>query len=270
MATFDDQQRLLTVAEAAEYLNVSKVTIRRWTNNGTLSCLRIGARKERRFVESELRKLISDPEADFDRALTTDEIGGAHHCVVCDDAEHEWDAIAHAMKSHLAERSQIVFIGDAERQEHLAVVMADQGMNLQSLAASGALRVFSVAESYLLTGSFSAARSIAFVESTILDAFAKGFNRVLFVGYVDWVFRGDSTDEGSLVKEVMAYESKLTVMLERYPTVTVLCPYVLARIDSKTIVDAFLVHPKLQFQSRVIDGLDSGRRGESPLSVAAG
>ena len=31
----------------------------------------------------------------------------------------------------------------------------------------------------------------------------------------------------------------------------------LSRIDSKTIVDAFLLHPTLQFQSHVIDGLYS-------------
>lgn len=133
-------------------------------------------------------------------------------------------------------------------------------MNPETLHRSQTLRVLSVEESYLLTGSFSADRAIAFVESTILDAVANGFERVLFVGYVDWVFRGDSTDEEPLLKEVMEYEMKLNGMLEKYPNVTVLCPYVLTKVDAKTIVDALLVHPKLQFRSQVIDGLYSGNR----------
>ena len=268
MTTLPDKEPLLTVSQAAEYLNVSKMTIRRWTNDGSLPCLRVGARNERRFVESELRKLISGPEADFDQALATKEIGGAHHCVVCEDTEHEWDAIADAIISYLAERSQVVFVGDTERKEHLSVVLTDKGVDSKTLTSAGVLRLLSVEESYLLTGTFSADRAIAFVESTILDAFAKGFKRALFVGYVDWVFRGDSTDEESLIKEVMEYEIKLNGMLERYPNVTILCPYVLTRIDAKTIVDALLVHPKLQFRSQIIDGLYSGNSGENSVSIA--
>ena len=45
---------LLNIKQAAALLNVSEVSLRRWTNAGTLPCLRIGARHERRFRRSDL------------------------------------------------------------------------------------------------------------------------------------------------------------------------------------------------------------------------
>lgn len=258
MVMLDEREVLLTVSEAAEYLNVSKVTIRRWTNNGTLACVRVGVRKERRFVESELRKLISEPAADADRASTTKEItGGTHCCLVCDDPQDEWEAIADAIVVHLSASSQVVFIGDAERKARLAIVLNERRMNLETLTSSGALRLITVEDSYLLSGEFSADRAVAFAESVILETYAAGFNRLLFIGCVDWALAGQPTDQAVLIKEVMEYEKGLNSMLEKYPTTTVLCPYVLSQVDSKTIVDAFLVHPKLLFRSQIMDGLQS-------------
>ena len=49
-----DQNRLLDIKEAAQFLNVSETSLRRWTNSGRLVCLRIGRRRERRFRQSDL------------------------------------------------------------------------------------------------------------------------------------------------------------------------------------------------------------------------
>lgn len=258
MATLEGREGLLTISEAAEYLNVSKVTIRRWTNSGTLACVRVGVRKERRFLESELRKLISEPEVGVDRAATTKRIGGTHCCIVCDDPQHEWEAIGDAIVDHLSGLSQVVFIGDAERKDHLAVVLIERGMDPVALISSGALRLLAVEDSYLLSGEFSADRAMAFAESIILDSYASGFDRLLFIGCVDWALTGDATDQPALIEEVMAYERRLNSILEKYPTTTILCPYVLSQVDSKTIVDAFWVHPKLLIRSEMKDGLYSG------------
>ena len=49
-----DTERLLDIKEAAEFLNVSETSLRRWTNSGRLACLRIGRRRERRFRHADL------------------------------------------------------------------------------------------------------------------------------------------------------------------------------------------------------------------------
>src|ERR1700681_205398 len=45
---------LLDIGEAARFLNVSETSLRRWTNAGTLPCLRVGQRHERRFRRDDL------------------------------------------------------------------------------------------------------------------------------------------------------------------------------------------------------------------------
>ncbi len=56
-------ERLLNIKEAAEYLNVSEMTIRRWTNSGRLNCYRVGGRRERRFRIQDLTDFLEADHA---------------------------------------------------------------------------------------------------------------------------------------------------------------------------------------------------------------
>jgi transcriptional repressor of dcmA and dcmR len=60
-------EKLLNVRQAAALLNVSQMTVRRWTNTGLLPCFRIGKKRERRFSEPDLHAFIAgrsdDPSA---------------------------------------------------------------------------------------------------------------------------------------------------------------------------------------------------------------
>jgi excisionase family DNA binding protein len=49
---------LITIDEAAEMLGLSKVTLRRWTRDGRLPCIRVGPRGDRRFRPSELESYV--------------------------------------------------------------------------------------------------------------------------------------------------------------------------------------------------------------------
>jgi excisionase family DNA binding protein len=49
---------LLTLDEAAAYLGVAKITLRRWTRDGHLVCVRIGKRGDRRFRRQDLDAYI--------------------------------------------------------------------------------------------------------------------------------------------------------------------------------------------------------------------
>jgi len=54
---------LLDIDEAAQFLNVSETSLRRWTNAGALPCLRIGRRRERRFRRGDLLAFMEQPRA---------------------------------------------------------------------------------------------------------------------------------------------------------------------------------------------------------------
>jgi transcriptional repressor of dcmA and dcmR len=53
MAT-DREDDLLDIKQAAQFLNVSETSLRRWTNAGRLACLRVGRKRERRFRRADL------------------------------------------------------------------------------------------------------------------------------------------------------------------------------------------------------------------------
>ena len=55
-------ERLLDIKDAAAFLNVSEMTIRRWTNSGKLKCYRVGGKRERRFHKSNLEELLHDSQ----------------------------------------------------------------------------------------------------------------------------------------------------------------------------------------------------------------
>ena len=47
-------ETLLNIKQAAKILNVSEISLRRWSNSGKLPCLRVGVRRERRFRAVDL------------------------------------------------------------------------------------------------------------------------------------------------------------------------------------------------------------------------
>jgi excisionase family DNA binding protein len=54
----NDPNALLTIAEAAELLNVHVNTVRRWSNKGILETYRIGPRRDRRLRQRDVNKLL--------------------------------------------------------------------------------------------------------------------------------------------------------------------------------------------------------------------
>ena len=67
--TMSDSEPLLDIEQAARFLNVSETSLRRWTNDGRLACLRVGRRRERRFRRSDLLAFMENEPAG--RSLTT-------------------------------------------------------------------------------------------------------------------------------------------------------------------------------------------------------
>ena len=63
------RSELLNIKQAAQFLNVSEISLRRWTDAGKLSCLRIGGRRERRFRHQDLLDFL-EKQASPNNAMT--------------------------------------------------------------------------------------------------------------------------------------------------------------------------------------------------------
>ncbi len=58
-----DLPDLLDIKQAAQLLQVSETSLRRWTNTGRLACLRVGRRRERRFRRADLLAFLEEQPA---------------------------------------------------------------------------------------------------------------------------------------------------------------------------------------------------------------
>lgn len=65
---------LLDIQQAAKFLNVSETSLRRWTNDGRLTCLRLGKKKVRRFRHEDLLAFMLEQKAEL--SPSRDQNGG--------------------------------------------------------------------------------------------------------------------------------------------------------------------------------------------------
>lgn len=49
---------IMTHKEVAEYLSISPLTLKRWSLKGRVKCIRINSRGDRRYLRSEINKLL--------------------------------------------------------------------------------------------------------------------------------------------------------------------------------------------------------------------
>src|SRR3989442_8335438 len=76
-AAMGDQDELLDIKQAAQFLKVSETSLRRWTNAGQLACLRVGRKRERRFRRTDLLAFVEhQPVAGAARSRSP----GSHMC----------------------------------------------------------------------------------------------------------------------------------------------------------------------------------------------
>lgn len=250
---------LLTIADAATFLNVSKATIRRWTNEGRLQCLRIGAREERRFHKSELVALLGEHSSQHSagparmaEAEGSTSAWAAHSCLVTNDRDEEWEILGPAILSGLEEGAQVLMIEVADRKDRLEKLFKGKGLSKRKLLASHALRTVSVEDSYFLSGEFRWDRAIAFIESAILEAKARGFEKILIIGADSGA--ADAGAQG-YANELKKYELGVDEMLARHPNASVLCPYTASEISAQLMAQGFLTHPHMQINRTSVPGL---------------
>jgi excisionase family DNA binding protein len=251
-----ESEPLLTITEAATFLNVSKATIRRWTDDGRLACLRIGVRNERRFLHSDLAELITKSDlkqkpGEIQATVSKSVLGSnsGHHCIVSNTIEEEWEILAPAILVALDEGAQVLIVEVSDRRKRLEDLLKSKGISIRKLLATHVLQCVSIEDSYYLSGEFRWDRAVAFVESAILVAKARGFEKVLVIG------ADSKQEEQGYTDEMKKYELGLDDMLSRYPDASVLCPYTASEISAQLMIQGFLTHSQMCVHATPVPGL---------------
>lgn len=265
MSSSQSSSPLLTIEEAAQYLKVSKTSLRRWTNSGRLPCHRVGIRRERRFATADLDRCVESPSdapgfGEFKTSLGAGPAVAAraqtdlvHVCSHFSSVDEWWASFRPYLREHLDQDAPILYIHDTtSRQEFIDRVSAE-GYDAGTLVERGMLRLVHTSEAYLRTGpspgSFSAIGMIAYLEALILEQRARNYRTVLLSGEMTWSLAGAPGSD-----ELYLYERLLNDLLLKYPGVSAVCHYSTERFNSLQTLEALCQHTIVQMPGRVAPG----------------
>jgi excisionase family DNA binding protein len=235
---------LLNTKEAARFLRVSEDSIRRWSDSGLLPAQRVGRRRERRFVQSDLVAFLgrtSEP-APTATAPSTVNVGGQRV----------------PLRSHLAPiygtdagslRLSLPFLADGIRAGQPCFLVANGAALEHYLTALSEQQDVDVAvarDTRLLT-------IVGWPGATVADVIANWerlFGKALGRGPTVLRIVGEMASEREMFAseaDMMAYEEAYELMAARYPAVT-LCQYDAREFSGEMILRVLKVHPDMFVQ----------------------
>ncbi len=233
---------LLTIEEAARYLNVSKTSLRRWTNTGKLTCHRVGMRQERRFAVADLDRFLNNPLiGDVMTRAETLGNGNRHICLHYNDSDEQWRLFRPYVIHHLERKAPVLFFYDETPLEQVEEWIRAEGYNPRELADQQMLVLVPSMEAYLPDGYFSTESMIEFLGQLMANFATIGHSKVLMSGEMTW-----SLADPPGVEELMGYENQLNSLIANYRDLTIICQYSLNRFDSATTLQAICQHTVVQ------------------------
>ena len=256
------QKKILTITQAADYLKVSKTSLRRWTNSGRLACYRVGHRNERRFLLDDLVAFMGESADEnalesgqfLSNAIVSVEGNEAkqktrrHICTYFKSPKEQWELLRVHLLSHLNSEAKTVYIYQRDEQQLLAR-LRKENIEPQDLINRGVLELHASADTYLKAGHFSTDRMLSFWQKIIARHKISGAKRLLLTGEMGWASSGVSGCE-----QLVPYEAALDAMLEATPWVTVICQYPVYQFSGSTVFDNLCVHTHVQLTDRLETG----------------
>lgn len=239
---------LLTITQAAALLNVSAVSLRRWTDSGRLPCLRVGARRERRFRRQDLMAMLEHEAGGpgFESAASVKLGGstqeksislagvkidqGSHLCSVYETDLGRTKLSVPFLLDGLASGDFCVLVASPETQNHLLSVMREQRASLGQDLADGRL--------ILTDGITPLSRMLVYWEESLIKAMQSGFTGFRALGDMAW-----TADKGVSQAELTDFEMRFDqTIAKQFPLVS-LCQYDARRFDGTGVLHAVCCHP---------------------------
>lgn len=236
---------LLNIKQAAQYLNVSEVSIRRWTDAGKLACLRVGGRRERRFEYQDLvdfldRKPGSIPATR--EAGTTDD-NQAAGILLEGMAINYGDHLCSLYETDMGcIKLSVPFLADGLRSGHKCFLIAsrqNQDRIIEHLSDAYPDTEQAVENSRLiLSEGLPNSRDLyAYLEQRFLEAARGGNQYIRLLSDMAWAL-----DKGMSVNDLMSFEKHYNHSLAKSFAVVSLCQYDARRFAGTEILQALKNH----------------------------
>ena len=255
---------LMTLEEAANYLAVSKTTLRRWTNSGQLACHRVGPRGERRFDKRALEDFLERSSSDRSQSsaqITTalpkvsgfdghdSDLASRHLCMFFRRHDERWEAFRPFFLKHLHAGHPTTYIYSKSTLDEMRTRVENEGIDFDDITRRGLLTLFPASQAYLKNETFTPEYMLSFVRMQIIRRKEEKQPINLFVGEMDWFFSGI---EGA--ERIHEYEAALNDLLLEHPQTTIVCQYDLSSFSGTDVFDACCSHPGVAYRKQLQPG----------------
>jgi excisionase family DNA binding protein len=231
--------RLLDTPGAAEFLNVSQASIRRWADSGLLATSRVGRRRARRFREEDLRQFMEESPGQRQVASRQPQ------------AEIVLQGMSLPVGSHLGNfytsdqgflRLTLPFLRDGIRARQTSLLLASAEVQEQLLQALRAEKVNIAAalRTRLLI-------LIPLQPSTVEERLAeleRYFSQTATLRPGPMRFVGNVTDSVTALGSVAAqfrFEQQYGAVARQFPLVS-LCTHDVRKLDGVAVIEALKLH----------------------------
>lgn len=245
-----DTDNLMDIHDAAQFLGVSEVSVRRYTNSGDLRCLRVGGRRERRFQRRDLEDFAGVSARVHARggsagdAPIAPQAETAASCCYIEGMAVPWGA--HLCQLYETDRGRtqmaIPFLAEGLAAGDACFLVASEPARtvmLESLAAAvedldahieaGRLRP--------THGAGSGADMLAHLDESFGVALEQGFSKLRLVGDMAWFL-----DQGLSADDLINFETRYDCQIgHSYPIVS-LCLYDARRFSGVDLLHALKSH----------------------------
>jgi excisionase family DNA binding protein len=257
-----EDSKILTIEEAARFLKVSKISLRRWTNTGRLRCFRVGVRGERRFAKTELEAFLAQKGVHRGHSTNATAVDGPwprvglqqpsndnHISLHYSSEEEQFRMFRPYLLKYVRLGAPILYIYDSTPRARLMSLMRSEGVDPDELTRRGVLRAVPSSEAYLRGGGFSADAMLAFVEKSVQEMLSGGKSNALITGEMSWYCSGANGVSG-----ILDYERQLNRLANKFPHLVMICQYHIDRFDSAMTLGALCAHSVVELPDRTVRG----------------
>lgn len=236
----DDHSELLNIKEAAALMKVSEASLRRWTNAGNLPCMRVGARRERRFRRSDLMAFMQSretasaamPKGDRPAEVVLEGISIAYGNHICTLYENDLGRV----------KWSVPFIRDGLRNGEGCLLVAtkevrDEILGHVSEVWDGVPGARKDGQLILSDGIPDGEAMCRFVEHSLVMATRAGMQSFRLLGDMSWCLA-----LGMNYDDLLAYEMRYNhEVARRFPLVSV-CQYDVRDFSGPAVLNALKCH----------------------------
>lgn len=241
----DPNPDLLNIKEAAALLKVSEASLRRWTNAGRLACMRLGAKRERRFRRQDLMSFLED------RGEAPTNAAGNSASTATRPAEVLLEGVSIEYGNHICTlyendlgrlKWSVPFLADGLRNGEACFLVATP--ETQEEIFGHVREAYDGAEQCLDEGQIIFSEGIPngddmckFVEHSLVMATRSGRRSFRLLGDMSWCLR-----HGMSYDELIYYESRYNYAIaRRFPLVSV-CQYDVRDFSGSAVLNALKCH----------------------------